>query len=485
MSAPAPVPGDRASGRARETAAGPRHPNLVLATTILASSLAFVDGSVVNVGLPAIGRSLGADASALQWVVNAYLLPLSALLLLGGAAGDRYGQRRLLISGIGLFALASLLCAAASDLATMLGGRCLQGIGAAMLMPASLAILGTTFAGEQKGRAVGIWAAAGAIAGAAGPVLGGWLIDLGAWRAIFLINLPLAAAAILLAWRAIPADRENSTAALDWRGGTLATASLGLITWALTAGAGHAGWTPVALLAAAGGTALFIGFVFAERPRGDRAMMPLALFASGSYVGLTLLTLALYGALGALLVLVPFALITAGAYSGTAAGAALLPFPLVIAFASPWAGRLAGRMGARLPLTVGSLIVAAGFVLALRAGPAFDYWYGVFPGIFVIALGMSLAVAPLTTAVLESVGRSHTGAAAGFNSAVARTGSLVATALLGKVLDARGPALVSGFGVAMTISAIASVAAAASAYFLVAPASRKSGGATAADPKDR
>jgi len=221
---------DAAAARLTRPAAPVAHPNFVLATTVLASSLAFVDGSVVNVGLPAIGRSLSADARALQWIINAYLLPLSALLLLGGAAGDRFGRRRMLIAGIFLFALASLACATAPSLGVLLAGRLLQGVGAAMLMPNSLALLGSAFSGEEQGRAIGIWAATGAVMGAIGPVLGGWLIDLGSWREIFLINLPLAAAAILLAWGCVPDDLDAGDEPLDWTGGALATLGLVLLS---------------------------------------------------------------------------------------------------------------------------------------------------------------------------------------------------------------------------------------------------------------
>ncbi|MCR5877313.1 MFS transporter [Phenylobacterium sp. J367] len=298
-----------------------RHPRLVLAATVLASSLAFVDGSVVNVGLPAIGKSFAADPAALQWVINAYLLPLSALLLLGGAAGDRYGRRRLLVAGVTLFALASLACAWAPSLVLLLAGRAAQGAAAAMVLPNSLAILGGAFTDEAKGRAIGTWAAAGAVAGAVGPVLGGWLIDTVDWRAIFLLNLPLAAGAVLLALRAVPPDKPDADQPLDWRGGVLATLSLGLITWALTLGAGEAGWTVVTLGGVAAGVALFVAFLGVEHRRGERAMMPLAMFASRDFIGLTLLTLTLYGALGGMMVLVPYLLIETAGYSGTAAGA--------------------------------------------------------------------------------------------------------------------------------------------------------------------
>jgi len=442
-------------------------PRLVLVATILASSLAMVDGSVVNVGLPVIGRSLSADAGALPWVINAYLLPLSALLLLGGAAGDRYGRWRLLIAGVALFAMASVACALAPNLAVMLLGRFLQGIGAAMLMPNSLAILGQTFSGEAKGRAIGIWASAGAVAGAVGPVLGGWLVDIGGWRGIFLLNVPLAAAAIALARRAMPPDPDADGLPLDIPGGVLATLALGGLTWALTIGSGRGGWTTDAMALAAIAAALLVFFVVVEKRLGERAMMPLTLFASKSFIGLTLLTILLYGALGAWLVMLPYVLIEAAGYSSTAAGAALLPLPLVISCISPIVGGVAGRIGSRMLLAIGPLVVAAGFLLALRIGGSADYWKDVLPAVVVLAVGLSFAVAPLTTAVLGSVDTRHTGSASGFNSAVARTGGLVATALLGAVLAMEGDLLLRAFHTALWIGAAASAAAAMAVLVLV------------------
>jgi EmrB/QacA subfamily drug resistance transporter len=471
MSASIHIPGDAVAVRSvNPKSADPEFvakPRLVLVATILASSLAFVDGSVVNVGLPVIGRSLSADAAALPWVINSYLLPLSALLLLGGAAGDRYGRRRLLIIGVALFAVASVACALAPNLSVMLLGRFLQGIGAAMLMPNSLAILGQSFSGEAKGRAIGIWASAGAIAGAGGPVLGGWLVDIGSWRGIFLLNVPLAAAAIGLAWRAMPPDPDADDLPLDIAGGLLATLALGGLTWSLTIGAERGGWTTAAVVLAVVATALLVLFVAVEKRLGERAMMPLALFASKSFVGLTLLTLLLYGALGALLVLLPYVLIEAAGYSSTAAGAALLPLPLVISGVSPIMGSVAGRIGARALLIIGPVVVAAAFLLALRIGAHADYWKDVLPAVVVLALGLGFAVAPLTTAVLGSVDARHTGSASGFNSAVARTGGLVATALLGAVLAAEGDLLLKSFHAALVIGATASAAAAMVVFALV------------------
>jgi EmrB/QacA subfamily drug resistance transporter len=458
---------DSGVARACRPGAKSRTARLILATCILASSLAFVDGSVVNVGLTAIGRDLHAGASALQWVVNAYLLPLSALLLLGGAAGDRYGRRRLLIGGTVLFAAASLACAMAPNLSFLLAGRGLQGVGAAMLMPNSLAILGATFSGEEKGRAIGIWAATGAAMGALGPVLGGWLIDSVGWRAIFFLNLPLAFGAVLLAWRVVPRDAAGADRPLDAWGGFLATAALAAATWALTSGSGPAGWTAAALAAAAAAAVLTAGFLVVERRMGEAAMTPLSLFGSKTFVGLTLLTLLLYGALGGLFVLLPFLLIQAAGYSGTQAGAALLPLPIALSLLSPAMGALAGRIGPRLPLAVGPLVVAAGFALLVRIDSHAAYWTQVLPALLVIAAGLSGAVAPLTTAVLGSVDDRHTGSASGLNSAVARTGGLVATALVGSVLAARGAGLLTGFHIAALAGAAASLLAGVTAAGLV------------------
>ncbi len=446
---------------------------LVLVTCILASSLAFIDGSVVNVGLFAIGKDLHAGAASLQWVVNAYLLPLSALILLGGAAGDRFGRRAVLIAGTALFALASLGCAMSPSLPWLLAARIAQGVGAAVLMPSSLAILGTTFDGEAKGRAVGVWAATGAALGAIGPVLGGWLIDIASWRAIFLINLPLAAAAIVLAWRFVPEDGQSAGRALDWLGGLIVTAGLAALTYGLTIGTGTAGWSPSAIAATAAGAMLMAGFVFVEARLGAAAMTPLALFASRNLVGLTLLTLLLYGALGALMVLLPYLLVKQGAYSAVAAGAALLPLPIVLAIVSPMMGGWAARIGSRLPLTAGPLVVAAGFLLMLRVSDPIDYWADLMPALLVIALGMSGAVAPLTSSVLQSVDHAHAGAASGFNSAVARLGGMIATALLGSMLAAEGAALTGRFHVACAACAAACVGAAAAVFLLYRDAKAK------------
>ncbi len=444
------------------------HPNWVLITTILASSLAFIDGTVVNVGLSAIGATFSGGAADMQWVINAYLLPLSTLLLLGGAAGDHYGRTRLLVIGTAIFALASIGCTMAPSLPWLLAARALQGTSAALLMPNSLAILGVAFSGEAKGRAIGIWAAAGAAMAAVGPVVGGWMIDTLGWRSIFLLNVPPAILAIVFALKFVPNIRRDAKLLpLDLPGALLATASLGALTWGLTIGSGHDGWTPSALAFSIGGVILMLLFVAVEKWRGARAMMPLALFGSSTFVGLTLLTLLLYGALGALTVLVPYLLIKLYGYSGTQAGSALLPFAIILTVLSPLMGRLAARIGPRLPLTLGPLVVAAGFFLLLRVGAHANYWLDAFPAIVVMSVGMAGAVAPLTTAVLSSVDEEYTGAASGFNSAMARTAGMMATALLGSVLGATGAPLLAGFRATSWICAAASIAAALSAFALI------------------
>ena len=306
-----------------------RRPALVLTATVLASGLDFIDGSVVNVGVPAIGRSLHGDAAQLQWVVNGYLLPLSALLLLGGALGDRYGRRRMLVAGIVLFGAGSAACALAPTLFWLIAARAAQGLAAALMLPNSLAVLGAAFEGADRSRAVGVWAAAGSISAAVGPVLGGWLIDTVGWRAIFLINLPLAAVAAALALIAVERDPKPSVGArLDFAGAALVTAALTCLAWGLTEGAGRMGWSAAPVAAVAAG-AVFAGlFLRTERRLGERALTPLALFGSRPLVALNLLTLLLYGAMAGFMLLLPFLLIVGAGYSATAAGAVLLPFPI-------------------------------------------------------------------------------------------------------------------------------------------------------------
>ncbi len=446
----------------------PYPPAWTLAASILASSMAFVDGSVTSVALPAIRADLSASAGSLQWVVNAYLLPLSALLLLGGAAGDRFGRRRMFLIGVAGFFVSSLACALSGSLALLLTARFVQGVAAAMLMPNSLALLGSAYAGEERGRAIGTWAAAGAITAAVGPLLGGWLIGAVGWRAIFYINLPLAAGAFALGWWRVPESLPGKDR-LDWLGVGIATLALAAVTWGLTElSSAHPLLIPGLAVFGAGLAALGL-FVLVEHRAGPHASMPLSLFATMSFGGLSLLTFLLYGALGATLVLIPYLLIEGRGYSPLLAGAALLPIPVILGGASRFMGAFAMRIGPRWPLGIGPLVVAAGFVLAARAAPGASYWTTLFPALIVVAIGMAGAVAPLTNAVMASVDERHVGTANGFNSAIARTGGLIATALLGSVLGAKGAALESAFDVAVLVAAGAAALAGVSALLMLRP----------------
>lgn len=429
------------------------NPRWTLFCCILASSLSFVDASVLNVALPAIRAGYGAGAQQVQWVVNAYLLPLSALLLLGGAVGDHFGRRRLLVIGTSLFGLASLTCALAPSLPLLLAARAIQGIGAALLLPNSLALLNAAYSGEKRGRAVGIWAAAGAAAAAVAPLLGGWLVGTVGWPAIFYINLPLALGAILLALRFVAESREAGEGRTDYPGALLATGGLGGLTYALTLWSATRQFSGEAGATLALGLAMLVGFLWVEHRRGSRAMMPLDLFSGRCFSGLNLLTFLLYGAFGAAMLLIPYVLITSGGYSPVEAGLAMLPLPVLMTSLSPTMGGLAERIGPRLPLTIGPMVVAAGMGASLLISSGSTYWAGPFPTILLMAIGMTIAVAPLTASVLGSVREQHVAMASGFNSAVARTGGLIATALLGAVLASSGKQLFVGFHVAMLVSA--------------------------------
>ena len=447
------------------------HPRATLAATILGSSLAFIDGSVVNVALPAIAADLHASPSTIAWTINAYLLPLGALILLGGALGDHFGRRRSFLFGLLAFSIASTVCALAPTLGWLLAARGLQGVGAALLMPNSLAILGTAFEGEARGRAIGTWAAVGALAGVLGPIIGGLLVDGVGWRAIFLINLPVAAAAGYLAFRYVSERTEQrNPVPLDSAGAVLVTAALGLLTWSLTAAsekdASRYGLAAAALL----GAALLAAFVWLERRRGERALMPLILLAAPTFMGLTLLTFFLYGSLGGLLVLLPYLLIRMAHWSAVAAGASLLPIPVIIGTCSRFMGRVASRHGGRLPLALGSTAVGLGLALYLRVdGHGIGYWRDIFPATLLVALGMGACVAPLTTSVMASVDSTHAGIASGFNSAVARIAGLIATALLGFVFvhQDSNQGFVAACHTAALLGAVSCLIAAASALLLI------------------
>ena len=441
------------SARARERPRTQGHANWTLVTCVLASSLSFVEGSVLSVALPAIRASYGAGAQEVQWVVNAYLLPLSALLLLGGALGDHFGRRRLLVIGTSVFAITSLLCALAPSLPVLLGARALQGVGAALLLPNSLALLNAAFEGEKRGRAVGIWAASGAAAAAVAPLIGGWLVDNVGWEAIFYINLPLALGAVLLALRFVAESSEAGAGRTDYAGAVLITAGLGGATYGLTLSSASGRFSPEAIATLVAGLLLVAAFLVVERRRKQRAMMPLTLFADRCFSGLNLMTFLLYGAFAAAMLLIPYVLITSGGYSPVQAGLAMLPLPILMTSLSPTMGGLTAKIGPRIPLTIGPLVVAAGMILSRLLEAEASYWTGAFPPMLVMAIGMTIAVAPLTSSVLGSVEEQHVAMASGFNSAVARLGGLIATALLGGVLGKEGAALFQGFHGAMFVSA--------------------------------
>jgi len=411
--------------RAREAAPPSRW---VLPATILGSSLGFIDGSVVNVALPAIQSGLGAELAAMQWMVNGYMLTLASLILLGGAAADRLGRRRVFLMGLIGFAAMSLACGMAPSAGWLIAGRLAQGAAAALLVPASLAIIGAAYSGEARGRAIGTWAAAGALTTALGPLLGGWLVDTIGWRSIFFINLPLAAVAVWLALK-LPSDSAmDAGKPLDLRGALLAILGLGLLSYGLIAlGSGQALGGVIALALAIPAIWLFLE----AETQTNVPMMPLILFRNETFAGANALTVLLYAALTGALFLLPFQLIRAHGYSATAAGAAFLPFSIIMGLGSRWAGGLVGRMNARLPLVIGPVLTAVGFSVLAASGEVQSYWAGVFPGLVIVAVGMTLCVAPLTTTVFNSAPSERSGAASGINNAAARAGGLLAVAALG------------------------------------------------------
>ena len=436
---------------------------LALAATVLGSSMAFIDGSVVNVALPAMRTALKADAAQVQWIVNAYLLLLGALVLIGGSAGDRYGRRKVFMLGVTLFGAASLGCALAPDATWLIVARAVQGIAAAMLVPASLAILGATFSDQERGGAIGAWAGFGAVTTAVGPVLGGWLVDHVSWRAIFLINIPLAIATVGLALAAVRESRDEDVTHLDWLGAGLAATGLAAVTWGLTA-VGARGWgSPAVWSALTAGVALLAGVVFSQA-REKHPMMPLSLYRSRTFSGANLLTLALYFGLTGAMFFLPFELIARHGYSAAKAGATLLPFSLVMGTLSGLAGKAADRFGARPLLTVGPILAGVGFALLGAPWIASGYWTGVLPAVLVLALGMTIAVAPLTNTVMSAVASSHAGVASGINNAVARIAGLLAVAALGLIYFAPGP---QGYPWVMGISAVAAVAAGVVGWLMI------------------
>jgi EmrB/QacA subfamily drug resistance transporter len=409
----------------------------ILPATILGSSLSFIDSSVVNVALPAMQRDLHASLATMQWVVNGYMLMLASLILPGGSSGDRFGRRHVFLIGLCAFVLASLACALAPGTAWLIIARLVQGIAAALLVPASLAIIGAAFSGAARGRAIGTWAGAAALTTALGPPLGGWLVDTISWRAIFYINIPIGALAALFALR-IPSDRQAAQQTpLDLGGALLAVVSLGLLCDGLiTLGRRDRVTGCGELVAAIAAVACFIRF----EHRARAPMMPLTLFHNRAFSGVNALTVLLYAAVTGALFLLPFVFINARGYSASAAGAAFLPFAVIMGLGSRSAGALGARFGAGPPMTVGACLTGVGFaLLALCANDA-SYWSGTLPGILIIAVGMTIAVAPLTTAVFDSSPVALSGIASGINNTAARAGGLIAVAALGLAFGTTGAA---------------------------------------------
>ena len=413
-----------------------RRKRLTLAATIIGSSMAFIDGSVVNVALPAIQRALHADAATTQWIVNAYLLLLGALVLIGGAAADLYGRRRIFALGLTVFTLASIACGLSPNITVLIASRAVQGFGAALLTPASLAMLGATFDERERSWAIGIWAGAGAVMAAAGPVLGGWLVDHVSWRAIFLLNIPLAILAAGLALRFACETRDPQARQLDLSGAATVVIGLAAITWSLSAIPAR-GFHDETVLAGLGtGAAFLILFVVVEARLRERAMMPLSLYGSRNFSAANALTLLLYFALGGALYFLPFGLIRLGGYSATQAGAALLPFALIMGFGASFTGALVNRLGPRLLLTIGPIIAACGFATLAFIDFKQSYWVSVLPPMFLLGVGMAITVPPLTSTVMAAAGEAHAGIASGVNNAVARVAGLFAVAALVAVLFA-------------------------------------------------
>jgi len=461
--------GDEAAGAIRfESTAG----RWIVAVSVLGSGIAFLEATVVNVALPEIGRDLGADTGALQWTLNGYLVTLSALILLGGSLGDRFGRRLVFNIGVVWFTIASAVCALAPSVELLIAARVLQGVGGALLTPGSLAIIEATFRAEDRARAIGAWSGLGGVGAAVGPLLGGYLVDAVSWRAIFLINIPFGIFVVVMANRHIPETRDpTAEGRLDYPGAVLAVVGLASATYALIGASGDAG-TATILVSGVAGVVGLGGFVVAERSSAN-PMMPPSIFASRQFTAANLVTFTVYAALGGVFfLLVAFLQISLG-YSAIAAGAASLPVTALMLLLSPRAGALAQRIGPRLPLTLGPLLIAAGMLLMTQIDRGDGYVTGVFPSVLVYGLGLALVVAPVTATVLAAADHRHSGVASGVNNAVARVAGLIAVAVLPLVAGLRGPdffdpdAMAEGFGVAMVATAALAASGGLLAWFTI------------------
>jgi EmrB/QacA subfamily drug resistance transporter len=435
----------------------------VLAVAVLGSGLAFLDGTVVNVALPEIGRDLNASTSSLQWILNGYLLTLASLILLGGSLGDRYGRRRIFTLGASLFTAASLLCAIAPNAELLVVARLLQGIGGALLTPGSLAMIESSFRPGDRARAIGAWSGLGGVATALGPLLGGYLVEAVSWRAIFLINLPIGIFVVAMATRHIPETRDPTAGGpLDVRGAVLAALGLAGTTYALIEGPGQ-GVSPWIVLAGAGGVVALVAFLLVER-RSPNAMMPLSMFSSRQFSAANAVTFVVYAALGGVFFLLVAFLQISLDYSPIAAGAASLPVTALMLSLSARSGALAQRIGPRIPLTLGPLVTAAGMLLMTRIDPGDSYVSSVLPAVIVFGLGLTLVVAPVTATVLAATDARHAGIGSGINNAVSRVAALLAVAVLPLIAGLTGDsfydpaAMADGFHVAMLACAVLAAA---------------------------